>query len=224
MTSSPDVEDRFSEWLREQLTHEPLRPLSGDLAQRVATHVTRRRQAMVVAAAVLVAVAALTPALLSHSTSSSTATSSSTPSGTSAAPTTWTLAQACDYWRKEAEPVDEAYDAMHAAQSRATIGATSWKTVRNFVSPYATASRTFAQQLLSPPQPWPTQLATWIPPTAAFWVSMAAWEEKVAGTTTEAEFNRLFDTDPSVYPPVSYQEAETAVAQACHAPSPTPRP
>ena len=217
MTNSPDVDDRLPEWLHEQLTSEPLVPLRGDLAQRVASRVTRRRQATVAVAAVLVAVAVAVPAILSGSPSSSPATSTHTPSVTPSTATTptWTLAQACDYWRAGAAPVVKAFEARREVGLRQAVDAATWRTVRDTFGPYGAASRTFAHHLQSPPQPWPTPLASSAPPTAAFWLSMATWADKVARAKTEAEFNRLYRQDPSLHLPVAYQLAGDATEKAC---------
>ena len=152
----------------------------------------------------------------SASPSSTTATSSPAPSVTAATSTAWTLAQACDYWRTGAGPVVKAYDAMRAARTKQNTGVTSWKTVRDATGPYGSASRTFAGHLLSPPQPFPTPLATSVPPVTSFTLLSAAWAERVSRATTEAGFTTLWADDPgSQALPSDYTEAQTAIDQAC---------
>ncbi len=130
--------------------------------------------------------------------------------------TAWTLWQACDYWRTGAGPLATTWDAMRAARNKQLTGAGSWTTVRDATGPYGTASRTAAEHLLSPPQPWPTPLNTAAPPVTSFLLRAAAWAERVSRARTEADFTTLWADDPSANDlPSAYTEAATTVERAC---------
>jgi len=128
----------------------------------------------------------------------------------------WTRAQGCDYWRTAAAPYVKTWDAMRVARNKQVAGAASWQTVRDATSPYGTASRKFAEQLLSPPQPWPTPLDKAAPPQASFYLAEATWAERVSRATTETDFTTAWAQDPMAGGlPLAYTDAATLVKQAC---------
>jgi hypothetical protein len=105
---------------------------------------------------------------------------------------------------------------MRAARNKQLTGSASWQTVRDATGLYATASRKYAEQLLSPPRPWPTPLDKAAPPQAAFYRAEATWAERVSSATTETAFNTAWDQSPTAggLPP-GYTDAATVVTQAC---------
>jgi hypothetical protein len=128
----------------------------------------------------------------------------------------WTRAQGCDYWQTAAAPFGQAWGAMRAARNKQLTGSASWQTVRDATDPFGPASRKFAEQLLSPPQPWPTPLDKAAPPSASFYLAEAAWAERVSRATTETDFNTVWAQDPMAGDlPVTYSDAATLVKQAC---------
>jgi hypothetical protein len=109
------------------------------------------------------------------------------------------------------------WGAMRAARNKQLTGAASWRTVRDAIGPYGAASRAFAEQLLSPPRPWPTPLDKAAPPEAAFALAEATWAERVSRATTETDFTTAWAQDhPTAGAlPLAYTDAATLVTQAC---------
>jgi hypothetical protein len=105
---------------------------------------------------------------------------------------------------------------MRAARNKQLTGSASWQTVRDATGLYATASRKYAEQLLSPPHPWPTPLDKAAQPQATFYLAEAAWAERVSRETTETDFNTAWDQSPTAGGPTpGYSDAATVITQAC---------
>jgi hypothetical protein len=131
---------------------------------------------------------------------------------------TWTRAQGCDYWQSASAPAVQAWKAMRASRNKQLTGSASWRTVRDATGLYATAARKYAEQLLSPPHPWPTPLDNAAPPQASFYRAEAKWAERASSATTETDFNTAWDQSPTAdgLPP-GYTDAATVITQACTA-------